>query len=178
MATNVSSVISGCSAGAADDEGDRGQDQHGHQAEPGEGGGRDAPPADRDRGHGGLLVPGADGRVAFHPGTPAHPAAPAPLTSSASWWPVNRPPGRTVSTARNSRLTASTAYAWFSSPTTTWVMPSATPPARVPHSEPMPPITTASNAKISVSVPVSGSNVPIVPMNTPARAAVAIAMPA
>ena len=75
-------------------------------------------------------------------------------------------------------MTASTAYAWLTSPTTTWVTPMITPPTRVPHSDPMPPITTASNAKISMFVPVSGSNVLMVPMKTPARAAVAIAMPA
>ena len=51
------------------------------------------------------------------------------------------------------------------------------PPIKVPHSDPMPPITTASNAKISEFVPWYGSKVPIVPMNTPARAAVATAIP-
>ena len=40
-----------------------------------------------------------------------------------------------------------------------WATPSTTPPSRVPHREPSPPITTAANANSKiVSVPVVGES--------------------
>ena len=62
-----------------------------------------------------------------------------------------------------------------------WATPSTTPPSNVPHSEPSPPITTASNANSSSSPPVEGENGVRAPLKNPASAtapkAIAIAKP-
>ena len=50
------------------------------------------------------------------------------------------------------------------------------PPASVPHSEPKPPITTVSNAKISCAPPLYGSKVARIARNAPATVAIAIAI--
>ena len=51
--------------------------------------------------------------------------------------------------------------------------PEHDPPDERPHSEPMPPMTTASNAKISCAGPAYGSKVERIPRKVPASAAVA-----
>ena len=50
------------------------------------------------------------------------------------------------------------------------------PPNSVPHSDPMPPITTASNAKMSWVGPLTGSNTERMPRKRPPRAAIATAI--
>src|SRR5262249_12622042 len=69
-----------------------------------------------------------------------------------------RPWGRSASTARNTMNPARTAELWIGAPIP-WATPSTTPPTRVPHREPSPPITTAANANSRiVSVPVLGAS--------------------
>ena len=103
MATNVSRVISGCSAGPPMMNGITAMTATARTLTPVK------PVAVRlHRLTGtnvaeGLRAAGADRRV------PLHPAAPCPAASRTTWRLVNSPPGRTVSTARNSRLTARTA---------------------------------------------------------------------
>ena len=56
-------------------------------------------------------------------------------------------------------MTAERKYCTSICAQTVWATPSTIPPTSVPHSEPMPPITTASNAKISCVGPPNGSKV-------------------
>src|ERR1700680_992184 len=68
------------------------------------------------------------------------------------------PPYRTMSTARNNTWPASASYwGWICAPSVC-ATPRAIPPTSVPQSEPIPPITTASKAKISWIGPLKGSN--------------------
>ena len=69
------------------------------------------------------------------------------------------------------------AYGTLTCETTTWVMPSSMPPSSVPHSEPRPPMITASNAKIRVSAPSVGYTPVVTAFRVPASAAAAIAIP-
>src|SRR5262249_24607093 len=85
------------------------------------------------------------------------------------------PPCGEASTARNTRCPASTEYCGLICAPTVWATPSTMPPASVPQSEPKPPITTASNAKISCVGPENGSKVERIARNIPATAAVATA---
>ncbi len=69
------------------------------------------------------------------------------------------------------------AYGTLTCDTTTWVTPSSMPPSSVPHSEPRPPMMTASNAKISVSAPSVGYTPVVTAFSVPASAAAAMAIP-
>src|SRR6185436_20771496 len=81
-----------------------------------------------------------------------------------------------ASTERNTRWPASSAYCGSRWPPIVCATPSTMPPTSVPHSEPVPPITTASNAKISWVGPLDGSKVERIARNVPASAAVATAI--
>src|SRR6516225_5613844 len=68
-----------------------------------------------------------------------------------------RPCGRSASTARNTMNPARVSSEMLIWAPICWATPSTTPPSRVPHKEPSPPITTAANANSRiVSVPVVG----------------------
>src|SRR5206468_5637528 len=95
--------------------------------------------------------------------------------------PANSPVGRHSSTARKTRCPVSTPQPGESLAPIVWATPRITPPARVPHSDPSPPMMTASNANSSRSGPLLGTKVVRIPRNTPATAtmpsAIAIASP-
>src|SRR5690606_30852913 len=90
--------------------------------------------------------------------------------------PASRPCGRKASTARKTRWPASSVIAGSICAPSDWVTPSTMPPSSVPQSEPRPPITTASNAKISRDGPVAGSKDERIANISPASATVAKAM--
>src|ERR1043165_4214347 len=79
-------------------------------------------------------------------------------------------------TARNTRWPARIEYSGSMWAPTVCATPSTMPPSKVPHSEPKPPMTTASNAKISWVGPLAGSKVERMARKAPARAAVATAI--
>ena len=78
--------------------------------------------------------------------------------------------------ARKTRWPARIAYCGSMFAPMVWATPSTMPPRSVPHSEPMPPMTTASKAKISWVGPLAGSNVDRVARKRPAIVAVPTAI--
>ena len=68
--------------------------------------------------------------------------------------------GRKTSTARNTMWPASCPHCGSIWLPINWATPSVMPPASVPHSEPSPPMTTASKAKMRFSGPLNGENDP------------------
>ena len=65
---------------------------------------------------------------------------------------------------------------WIDLGSDVWATPRTMPPTRVPQSEPMPPMTTASKAKISWVGPDEGEKLDRIPKNVPAMVTVPTAM--
>src|SRR6266446_3733227 len=100
------------------------------------------------------------------------PARPGPTLDDEGrlrhWVPLKRPVGRTNSTARNTRCPVRMPQPGENLAPIVWATPRIMPPARVPHSDPSPPMMTASKANSSRSGPLLGPKVVRMPRKTPA----------